>query len=187
MVAIPGPGVKTLTGGGAERGDPRASDSPQATTLYAERVQRRSKMATEETATTDALEFALEDERFCVDIGHVSEIVAKEELTSVPNTPEWLLGVMDLRGQSLQVLDPKRKFGVDGEATGERVVVMVPGVGHEEKLTGWLVDSVHDVLTIARGDVDDDVEGEGVHGALRPGDEDDDRMVIWVHPDEVFA
>jgi len=157
----------------------------QATTLYAERGQDRPEMATEETATTDALEFALDEERFCVDIGHVSEIVALDELTSVPNTPEWVLGVMDLRGQSLQVLDPKRKFGVDGAADGERVVVMVPAVGHEEKLTGWLVDSVHDVLTIAREDVDDDVEGKGVHGALRPG-ADDDRIVVWVHPDEVF-
>lgn len=140
------------------------------------------------TETSDVLEFALDDERFCVDISYVSEIVAREELTSVPNTPEWVLGVMDLRGQSLQVLDPKAKFGVDGAPDGERVVVMVPEVGAEDKLTGWVVDSVHDVLTVARGDVDDDVEGQGVHGALRPGGEEaDERMVIWVDPREVFA
>jgi len=141
------------------------------------------------TETTDVLEFALEDERFCVDISYVSEIVAREELTSVPNTPAWVLGVMDLRGRSLQVLDPKAKFGVDGAAEGQRVVVMVPSVGVEDKLTGWVVDSVHDVLTVTREEVDDDVEGQGVHGALRPETEDDgdDRMVIWVDPDEVFA
>lgn len=140
------------------------------------------------TETSDVLEFALDDERFCVDISYVSEIVAREELTSVPNTPEWVLGVMDLRGRSLQVLDPKAKFGVDGAPDGERVVVMVPEVGAEDKLTGWVVDSVHDVLTVARADVDDDVEGQGVHGAVRPDEEDgDERMVIWVDPREVFA
>jgi purine-binding chemotaxis protein CheW len=140
------------------------------------------------TETTDVLEFALDDERFCVDISYVSEIVAREELTSVPNTRDWVLGVMDLRGRSLQVLDPKAKFGVDDAPDGERIVVMVPSVGAEDKLTGWVVDSVHDVLTVAREDVDDDVEGQGVHGAIRPdGDEGDERMVIWVDPREVFA
>lgn len=139
---------------------------------------------------TDLLEFGLDDERYCVDISYVSEIIGLEELTSVPNTPDYVMGVMDLRGQSLQVRDPKQPFGVDGEPTGERVVVMAPEVGPEDKLTGWLVDSVHDVLTAHADDVDDDVEGKGVHGALRPGvDEEDEegRMVIWVDPVEVFG
>jgi purine-binding chemotaxis protein CheW len=144
---------------------------------------------------TDVLEFGLEDERYCVDISYVSEIVGLEELTSVPNTPDYVMGVMDLRGRSLQVRDPKLQFGVDGEPTGERVVVMAPEIGPEEKLTGWLVDSVHDVLTVHSRDLDDDVDGKGVHGALRPGeDEEDDedeesegRMVIWVDPVEVFG
>jgi len=135
------------------------------------------------TETTDVLEFGLDDERYCVDISYVSEIVGREELTSVPNSPEWVLGVMDLRGRTLQVRDPKAAFGVDGEADGERIVVMVEEVGDEEKLTGWLVDSVHDVLAASRERLDEDVDGAGVHGALRPAE----RMVIWVDPDEVFT
>ena len=134
------------------------------------------------TETTDVLEFGLDDERYCVDISFVSEIIGREELTSVPNAPEYVVGVMDLRGASLQVRDPKSVFGVDGEPGGKRIVVMTPDVSSEEKLTGWLVDSVHDVLSVTKDDVDDDVDGQGVHGALRP----DDRMVIWVDPNEVF-
>jgi len=141
-------------------------------------------------AGTDLLEFGLDDERYGVDISYVSEIIALEELTSVPNTPDYVLGVMDLRGRSLQVRDPKQPFGVGGEPTGERVVVLDPEVGPEDKLTGWLVDSVHDVLTATESDLDTDVDGTGVHGALRPGGEDDDegeaRMVLWVDPVEVF-
>lgn len=131
----------------------------------------------------DVLEFGLDGERYCVDISYVSEIVAREELTSVPNTPEWVLGVQDLRGESLEVLDPKARFGVDGDPEGERVVVMVPEIGDEERLTGWLVDTVHDVLTVDPEDLDEDVDGTGVHGALRP----DDRMVLWVDPEDVFS
>ena len=133
--------------------------------------------------TADVLEFGLDGERYCVDISYISEIVAREELTSVPNTPEWVLGVQDLRGQSLQILDPKARFGVDDAPEGERVVVMVPEVGDDERLTGWLVDTVHDVLTVDPEEVDEDVDGVGVHGALRPGD----RMVIWVDPIDVFS
>jgi purine-binding chemotaxis protein CheW len=139
---------------------------------------------------TDLLEFGLDGERYCVDISYVSEIIALEEMTSVPNTPDYVLGVMDLRGRSLQVRDPKRPFGVDGDPAGERVVVMGPEVGPEDKSTGWVVDSVHDVLTATERDLDTDVDGTGVHGALRPGGEDDDegasRMVLWVDPVEVF-
>lgn len=134
------------------------------------------------TDTTDVLEFGLDDERYCVEIRHVSEIVGPDELTSVPNAPSYVVGVMDLRGESLQVRDPKDVFGVEGDPTGNRIVVMRPSVDDEEKLTGWLVDSVHDVLSITREDVDEDVDGRGVYGALRP----DDRMVIWVDPAEVF-
>ncbi len=134
------------------------------------------------TETTDVLEFGLDGERYCVDISYVSEIVGREELTSVPNAPEYVVGVMDLRGDSMQVRDPKTVFGVDGDPGGQRIIVMVPGIGDGEKTTGWLVDSVHDVLTVSREDVDEDVDGRGVHGALRP----DDRMVIWVDPNDVF-
>lgn len=140
-------------------------------------------------AGTDLLEFGLDDERYCVDISQVSEIIALEEMTSVPNTSDYVLGVMDLRGRSLQVRDPKRPFGVDGDPAGERVVVMAPDIGPEDKLTGWLVDSVHDVLTATETDLDTEVDGTGVHGALRPAGEDDEgesRMVLWVDPVEVF-
>ena len=133
--------------------------------------------------TADVLEFGLDGERYCVNISYISEIVAREDLTSVPNTPEWGLGVQDLRGESLQILDPKARFGVDGDPEGERVVVMVPEVGDDERITGWLVDTVHDVLTVNPEEVDEDVDGVGVHGALRP----EDRMVIWVDPIEVFS
>jgi len=141
---------------------------------------------------TDVLEFGLDGERYCVDISYVSEIVALEELTSVPNSADYVLGVMDLRGRSLQVRDPKVPFRVDDEPTGGRVIVMTGEVGPEEKRTGWLVDTVHDVLTVGEGDLDEDVDGRGVYGALRPGaDEDDEessgRMVIWVDPVEVFG
>lgn len=134
------------------------------------------------TETTDVLEFGLDDERYCVEIRHVSEIVGPDDLTSVPNAPSYVVGVMDFRGDSMEVRDPKPVFGVDGDPSGNRIVVMRSEVDDDEKLTGWLVDSVHDVLTISREDVDEDVDGKGVYGALRP----EDRMVIWVDPAEVF-
>lgn len=131
----------------------------------------------------DALEFGLEGERYCVNISYVAEIIGLGELTSIPNTPDYTLGVMDFRGESLQVFDPKLVFGVDGEPTGERVIVLAEGVGDPEKRTGWLVDSVHEVLPIDPDAVDQSVEGEGVHGSVSR----EERLIVFVDPHEVFS
>lgn len=125
------------------------------------------------------LEFGLGSERYCTEIAHVSEIVGREELTSLPNAPSHVLGAMDTRGETLTVLDPKVVFGVEGEPTGSRVVVLDSEIGDDEHLA-WLVDSVHEVTSVTDAEVDESIENEseGVRGALRR----EDRVVVWVDP-----
>lgn len=135
-------------------------------------------------APTDVLEFSLGDERYGVEIGDVSEIVAREELTPVPDSPADVLGEMDLRGQPLRVRDPKTALDVDGDPAGDRVVVMAPAAGEEGTLSGWLVDAVHDLVAVSPDDVDDDIEGPGVEGGLSP--DGSDRTVVLVDPGAVF-
>lgn len=135
-------------------------------------------------APTDVLEFSLGAERYGVDIGDVSEIVAREELSPVPDSPADVLGEMDLRGQSLRVRDPKAALDVDGDPAGDRVVVMAPAAGEEGPLSGWLVDAVHDVVTVSPEEVDDDAEGPGVVGTLSP--DGTDRTLVLVDPGAVF-
>jgi purine-binding chemotaxis protein CheW len=65
-------------------------------------------------ATTQLLEFGLGDESYCLDIGYVDEIVDAGELTRIPNSPPHVEGVMDLRGRTTAIVDPRKLFDIDG-------------------------------------------------------------------------
>lgn len=124
---------------------------------------------------TDVLEFSLGEDRYCVDIAHVDEIVdADEEITSIPNADANVVGVVDLRGQTTTVVDPRVRLDVDGTPDGKRIVVL-----SEHDATGLLVDDVHEVESIDPEDLDESAASETTHGVLRR----DDRFVVWVDPD----
>jgi len=122
------------------------------------------------------LEFTLGADRYCVGIDHVEEIVKARDLTPLPNTPAQIAGMMDLRGTSTTILDPKRVLEVDGSATSQQVIVF----GGEERI-GWLVDGVHRVSTLDDVDVDTIPESTHVDGVIS----DDGEFIIWVEPDSV--
>lgn len=126
-------------------------------------------------AETQVLEFRLEDERYCVDIAFVDEIVDKDDLTELPNTPAHVEGVMDLRGTTTTIVNPKVVLEVGGEATGDRVIVFE---SDDERTVGWVIDAVEEVARVDPESVDDSVEGESVEGVLRR----DDGFVVWIDP-----
>ena len=124
---------------------------------------------------TDVLEFSLGDGRYCIDIAHVDEIVdANEEVTPIPNADAHVVGVVDLRGQTTTVVDPRVKLGEAGETEGSRIVVL-----SEHEATGLLVDDVHEVEAVAEDDLDDSAASDSTRGVVRR----DDRFVVWVDPD----
>jgi len=138
-----------------------------------------------EATTNQVLEFALGAETYCVSIDYVTEIVDVGELTTVPNAPRHVEGVMDLRGRTTSIVDPGVVFGVDGDGDRARIIVYDPAIVEEEGAVGWLVGEVSQVV---------EVEPETVDPA--PGDDDDtirgvvkrdDGFVIWVDPREVHS
>lgn len=136
-------------------------------------------------AQTDAqvLEFELGDETYCVDIDYVAEIVDRDEVTPIPNAPTHVEGVMDLRGRTTSIVNPKELFSVEGTGDGKRIVVFDPDATNENGATGWLVDEVDQVVRIAEEDVDDPpMERDGgIRGIVKR----DGAFVIWVSPDAV--
>ena len=66
--------------------------------------------------TIQMLEFELGGETYCVDIGYVSEIVDRGSVTPVPNAPDFVEGVMDLRGRTTSIVDPKTLLNVGTES-----------------------------------------------------------------------
>lgn len=131
-------------------------------------------------AETDhqVLEFELGEERFCVDIADVNEIVEKGDLTPIPNTDEHVLGVMDLRGETTTIIDPKRVLDVEEATEGERVIIFENDSG---RAVGWLVDSVHEVTDLADEDVESVNDDELVRGVISQ----EERFVVWVAPEAI--
>ncbi|SDR38186.1 chemotaxis protein CheW [Natronobacterium texcoconense] len=129
---------------------------------------------------TNVLEFTLGKNRYCVDIGYVAEIVNTEELTSVPNTPDHVEGVMDLRGETTKIVNLRKIFGDEESDLGSRIIVFKRKRNSKERI-GWLADEVHQVREVHTRDVDTSVEGEGIAGVIRR----DDEFVLWVDPTDV--
>jgi len=130
--------------------------------------------------TAQVLEFGLGSETYCVDIAYVDEIVDAGELTAIPNSPRHVEGVMDLRGQTTTIVDPKTLFGVDDDGPRDRIVVFDSDAVGEQGTVGWVVDDVFQVTHVAVDDVDDSTTSdEAVRGIVKP---EDDEFVVWVEP-----
>ncbi|GAB3318285.1 chemotaxis protein CheW [Haloplanus rallus] len=135
--------------------------------------------------TVQLLEFELGSETYCVDIGHVAEIVDVNDLTVIPNSASHVEGVMDLRGNTTTIVDPKVVFGIDDDGARKRIIVFDPERTADGKSVGWIVDEVDQVVEVARNDIESAPgdQDEAVRGVIkRDGD-----FVIWVRPTVVDA
>jgi purine-binding chemotaxis protein CheW len=134
-----------------------------------------------EAEPTKVLEFGLGDGTYCLDIGVIDEIVDAGELTRIPNSPPHVEGVMDLRGRTTTIVDPKTLFEIGADGPRERIVVFDDDEIEEGGTVGWMVDEVFQVRDVAPEDVDrgTTVNDEGIRGIVKS----DDRFVVWVSPD----
>ncbi len=90
--------------------------------------------------------FSLACDVYGVDIAAVVEIIRMQEITRVPNAPEFVEGVINLRGKICPVIDLRRRFGVHvSETTDESRIVVVEADGDD---VGMIVDAVTEVLKI---------------------------------------
>ncbi len=91
--------------------------------------------------------FDLAGEAYGVNIGTVREIIRMQAVTHVPETPEFVEGVINLRGRVIPVVDLRKRFGLaTGAQTAESRIVVVDIAGHD---IGVIVDAVTEVLRIA--------------------------------------
>ena len=134
-----------------------------------------------EAEPTKVLEFGLGDGTYCLDIGVIDEIVDAGELTRIPNSPEHVEGVMDLRGRTTTIIDPKTLFDIPESGARDRIVVFDDTEIDAGGTVGWMVDEVFQVRDVAPADIDQGttVDDEGVLGIVKS----DDRFVVWVSPE----
>jgi purine-binding chemotaxis protein CheW len=100
------------------------------------------------------LTFMLAGEEYGVDILRVQEIKGWDKVTRIPNTPDYVLGVINLRGAVVPILDLRRRFGLETMAFGPTTVVIVVRVmsGRGERTVGVVVDAVSEVYNVDAAD-----------------------------------
>lgn len=96
--------------------------------------------------TVQQLTFNLAGEEYGVDILSVREIRCWSRVTRIPQTPAHLLGVLNLRGAIVPIMDLRLRFGLERESYGESTVVIIVAIA--ERLFGMVVDAVSDVIDI---------------------------------------
>ncbi|MGY3039494.1 purine-binding chemotaxis protein CheW [Rhodanobacter sp. TND4EL1] len=96
--------------------------------------------------TTQQLTFNLAGEEYGVDILSVREIRGWSRVTRIPQTPAYVLGVLNLRGAIVPIMDLRLRFGLERETYAESTVVIIVAVA--ERLFGIVVDAVSDVVDI---------------------------------------
>jgi purine-binding chemotaxis protein CheW len=115
------------------------------------------------------LTFILGSQHYGVPIATVREINRVSEITAVPRTPDFVTGVMNLRGKVVPVVDLRLKFSIPAEAyTRETCIVIIDSVSG---LTGIIVDAVREVI---------DFTGAQLEPPPRLGDENSGNYVMGV-------
>jgi purine-binding chemotaxis protein CheW len=97
------------------------------------------------------LTFSLAEEEYGLEILKVREIIGIMDITAVPQMPEHVKGVINLRGKVIPVIDLRLKFGLEPADYTEQTCVVVVDVG---TLTGIIVDTVQEVLDIDGQQID---------------------------------
>ena len=141
--------------------------------------------------TTQFLTFKLDDETFALDISKVREVLDFTTVTKVPRTPEFMRGVINLRGSVVPVVDLRLKFGMTRTENSVNTCVIITEVTVDGDTTvlGALADSVQEVLDLDAEHIapapriGTKLRTEFIKGMGKRGDE----FIIILDVDKVFS
>lgn len=108
------------------------------------------------TETTQYLTFKLDDEVFSLDISQVREVLDFTAVTKVPKTPDYMSGVINLRGNVVPVIDMRLKFGMTktDKTVNTCVIIVEINLDGEKIVLGALADSVQEVIELEPGQIE---------------------------------
>ncbi|MCK9239898.1 chemotaxis protein CheW [Desulfocurvus sp.] len=139
---------------------------------------------------TDQLQlvtFSIGEEEFGVEILKVQEIVRSMEMTRVPSAPEFVEGVVNLRGRVIPIIDMRKRFGLERKEHDNRTRIIV--IDMNGVVTGFVVDSVSEVLRLPRNTIEPPppvvagIESDYVSGVGKL----EDRLLILLDMDSLLS
>jgi len=98
------------------------------------------------------LNFSLAEEEYCIQILQVREIMGKVDITALPQTPDFIQGVINLRGNIVPIIDLRLKFGLPFKEYDDRTTVIFVEIMFEgnQTLIGIVVDTIDEVINISK-------------------------------------
>jgi len=143
------------------------------------------------TGTTQYLTYKLSDEVFALDIGKVREVLDFTTVTKVPRTPDFMRGVINLRGSVVPVVDLRLKFGMaKTEKTVDTCVIITEvAVDGTTTVLGAMADSVQEVIDLEHEQIEPapKIGGTVYHDFIRGMGKRDNRFIIILDLDKVFS
>jgi purine-binding chemotaxis protein CheW len=137
------------------------------------------------------LTFRLGEEVFALEISQVREVLDFTQITRVPRMPEFMRGVINLRGSVVPVVDLRLKFGMSAtERTVNTCIIIVEvSIDGERSLLGALADSVQEVIELEAGQIEPAPRlGASIRADfIRGMGKRDDHFVIILDVDRVFS
>jgi purine-binding chemotaxis protein CheW len=119
-------------------------------TATLEATVKETKRA-EGTGTMQLVSFRLAQEEYGIEITKVQEIILMGEITRVPQTPDYIKGLINLRSSVIPIVDLRLRFGLAQEETTDETRIMVVNVAG--KTIGIIVDAVSEVLRISHDQI----------------------------------
>jgi len=96
--------------------------------------------------------FRLDNETYGINIMQVQEVLRVTEIAPVPGAPDYVMGIINLRGNVVTVLDTRRRFGLPPRETDDSTRIVV--IEADQNVVGILVDSVAEVVELSRSAVE---------------------------------
>jgi purine-binding chemotaxis protein CheW len=111
---------------------------------------RKLEVLPEMSELIQLVSFAIGKEQFGVDILMVQEIIRMAPITSIPNSPDFIEGVINLRGHIIPVIDLRKRLKLTPLADGDKNNTRILIINVQDRVTGFIVDAVSEVLKIPK-------------------------------------
>lgn len=96
--------------------------------------------------------FKLQDETYGINVMQVQEVLRYTEIAPVPGSPDYVMGIINLRGNVVTVIDTRTRFGLDGAEVSDNTRVVI--IEADKQVIGILVDSVAEVVYLKASEID---------------------------------
>ncbi|MGE0082369.1 MAG: chemotaxis protein CheW [Thiohalomonadaceae bacterium] len=153
-------------------------------------AQKQTAKITEARAAHDASRFVtfhLDAEKYGINVMQVREVLKVSEIAPVPGAPDFVLGIINLRGNVVTVIDTRQRFGLQPREMDDatRIVIIENG----EQVVGIVVDSVAEVMNIPSAEIEmapnvgNDESAKFIQGVSHQGEE----LVILIDHARLFS